>query len=153
MAKRASSVQQEGTGGERQAAGEMESRKIDFAEDLGTMLGSARQKASTWLQQRSNLTEQLTKIRDTANDMLSQLSGSGASMAAAVRRGRRGARARIMKTAHGMGMRRGPGRPKGSTNRTRNGVRTVSEETRRKMAEAAKRRWAARKAAGGEKKK
>lgn len=150
MAKRAAGhAQTEAAGTQRQPAGELESRMVDFAEDLGSLLGTAQQKASTWLQQRANLAEQLTKIRDSANDMLSQLTSGGANVAGAVRRGR----ARVMKTAHGMGMRRGPGRPKGSTNKTRKGVRTVSEETRQKMAEAAKRRWAERKAGGGGKKK
>jgi hypothetical protein len=161
MAKRSGNVQHEPAGAdvketrEReiregvQATGELEGRMIDFAEDLGTLLGTAQKKASTWLEQRSNLADQLTKIRDTADEMLGQLTGAGANMAGAVRRGR----ARVMKTAHGMGLRRGPGRPKGSTNKTRKGVRTMSEETRQKMAEAAKRRWAERRASGGGSKK
>jgi hypothetical protein len=133
--------------------GEAQGRMIDFAEDLGTLLGTAQKKASTWLEQRRDLTEQLTKIRDTADDMLGQLTSGGARLAAAVRRGRRSGQARIMKKTNEMGLRRGPGRPKGSTNRTRKGVRTVSEETRQKMAEAARRRWAARKAESGGKKR
>lgn len=160
MAKRSSNVEHQPAGAdvaetrERktregvQTTGELEGRMIDFAEDLGAMLGTAQKKAATWLEQRSTLADQLTKIRDTANEMLGQLTEGGANMAGAVRRGR----ARVMKTAHGMGMRRGPGRPKGSTNKTRKGVRTVSEETRRKMAEAARRRWAERKAGGSRKK-
>lgn len=160
MAKRSGNVQHEAAGSDvaetregdaRQAVQttrDLEGRIIDFAEDLGAMLGTAQKKAATWLEQRSTLADQLTKIRDTANEMLGQLTDGGANMAGAVRRGR----ARVMKTAHGMGMRRGPGRPKGSTNKTRKGVRTVSEETRRKMAEAAKRRWAERQAGGSKKK-
>ena len=60
-----------------------------FAEDLGKLLGTAQAKASSWLDQRKSIAEQLTQIRDTANDYLQRLSGEAASVAAAVRRGRR----------------------------------------------------------------
>jgi hypothetical protein len=41
-----------------------------FAEDLGRLLGTAQAKASSWLEQRKNIADQLTQIRDTANDYL-----------------------------------------------------------------------------------
>ena len=59
-----------------------------FAEDLGRLLGTAQAKASSWLEQRKNIADQLTQIRDTANDYLQRLSGEAASVVAAVRRGR-----------------------------------------------------------------
>jgi hypothetical protein len=47
----------------------------DFAEDLGRLLGTARAKAEGWLGQRQNVTKQLEQIRDTASDLLGQLTG------------------------------------------------------------------------------
>ena len=43
-----------------------------FAEDLGRLLGTAQAKASSWLEQRKNIADQLTQIRDTANDYLQE---------------------------------------------------------------------------------
>ena len=54
-----------------------------FAEDLGKLLGTAQAKASSWLEQRKSIAEQLTQIRDTANDYLQRLSGEAASVAGA----------------------------------------------------------------------
>src|SRR6476660_5540475 len=62
---------------------------VDFAEDLGRLLGTAQAKASSWLEQRKNIADQLTQIRDTANDYLQRLSGEASNVVAAVRRGRR----------------------------------------------------------------
>ena len=67
----------------------VEQRIEGFAEDLGKLLGTAQAKASSWLDQRKSIAEQLTQIRDTANDYLQRLSGEAASVAAAVRRGAR----------------------------------------------------------------
>ena len=100
----------------------------EFAEDLGRLLGTARAKAEGWLGQRQNIAKQLAGIRDTAADLLQQLAGSGARVAAAVRRGRRG---------------RPPGKSRGR--------RKMSAKARKAISEAQKRRWAAQKAA--EKKK
>ena len=47
----------------------------DFAADLGRFLGGVQGKAASWLQQRKDIAEQLTQIRDTANQYLQQLSG------------------------------------------------------------------------------
>jgi hypothetical protein len=101
-----------------------------FAEDLGRILGTAQTKAENWLGQRRLIETQLTQIRDSAAGLLRQLAGRCADLAVAVRRGRR--------TTARAATRRGPGRPKG---------RKVSAAARRKMSLAAKRRWAARKAA------
>jgi hypothetical protein len=63
---------------------------LGFAEELGRILGTTERKANEWLQQREAIAQQLTQIRDTAGKYLAQLTGGGASVAAAVRRGRRG---------------------------------------------------------------
>ena len=99
----------------------------EFAEDIGRLLGTAQAKAEGWLGQRQQIAKTLTGIRDTASDLLRQLAGGGARMAAAVRRG--------------------AGRPKGSGRKRRK----MSKEARAKISAAQKKRWARQKA--GEKKK
>ena len=47
----------------------------DFAADLGKFLGGVQSRATSWLDQRKAIAEQLTQIRDTANKYLEQLSG------------------------------------------------------------------------------
>jgi hypothetical protein len=42
-----------------------EHRIEDFAEDLGKMLGQARNKAEGWLGQRDAIVKNLTQLRDT----------------------------------------------------------------------------------------
>ena len=44
-----------------------------FAEDLGRLLGTARAKADSWLDQRQQIAKTLTDVRDTASHLLSQL--------------------------------------------------------------------------------
>jgi hypothetical protein len=63
---------------------------VDFAEDLGRLLGTARSKAEGWLGQRQSVAEQLTQIRDTAAELLTKLTGGAANRMAGMRRGRRG---------------------------------------------------------------
>jgi hypothetical protein len=101
-----------------------DTRMMNFAEDLGRILGTTQAKASAWLGQRQQIAKQLTQVRDTAERLLGELTGSGAKLAATVRRARKTAAA-------------GP-RPK---------RRRMSAEARRKISEAAKRRWAAVRAA------
>jgi hypothetical protein len=55
------------------AARGIESKVEEFAEDLGRILGTAQAKASAWLNQRKSVAEQLTTIRNTADQMLRQL--------------------------------------------------------------------------------
>jgi hypothetical protein len=135
------------------AAAAVEQRMVDFAEDLGAILGTAEKKASEWLSQRQAVTEQLTKIRDTANELLLRLTGAGANVAAAVERGRRRGRpAGTAKAAAASGptpARRGPGRPKGSAKKAsakkgsaRRKRRGMSDEGRARIAAAQKERWA-----------
>lgn len=65
---------------------------VDFAEDLGRLLGTAQAKASNWMNQRKNVIDELTQLRDTANQLLRDLTGGGASAATTGSRGRRGRR-------------------------------------------------------------
>jgi hypothetical protein len=106
------------------------SRTVDqaignFAEDLGRILGHARSKAEGWLGQRNNIAKQLSDIRDTAADLLSQLTGGAARRANAfVRRKQRGQNP----DSH-------PG--------TRKRKRRLSPAARKAISDAQKRRWAA----------
>ena len=110
------------------SAGVTEDKIGDFAEDLGKILGTAQSKASAWLDQRKSIAEQLTQIRDTANQYLQQLTGVTAAAVTRARRGR----------PPGGGARRGPGRPPGSIKNKR----TMSAEARAKISAAQKKRWA-----------
>src|SRR5687768_10526364 len=51
----------------------VEDAALDFAEDLGRLLGMTQRKAEQWLGQRNNLAERFTRIRDAANSYLQQL--------------------------------------------------------------------------------
>jgi hypothetical protein len=93
----------------------------DFAADLGRFLGQVQNKATSWLEQRKAIADQLTQIRDTANQYLQQLHGVRASAVRAGRAARAGA-ARAVAAA----------RPK----------RTMSPEARERIAAAQRRRWA-----------
>ena len=105
-----------------------------FAEDLGNLLGTATAKAEGWLNQRQQIAKTLSGIRDTANNLLEQLTKGAA---AGRRRGR----------PAGSGT-RGPGRPKGSGKKKR----TMSAAARRAISRAQKARWAKQKAAEAKKK-
>ncbi len=105
----------------------------EFAEDLGKLLGHAQSKAEGWLNQRQAIAEQLAGVRDTANRLLEQLTGGGAKMAAAVRRGR-------------------GGRPAGTKGKGTKPRRKMSAAGRARIAAAQKKRWAAIRAAEAKKK-
>ena len=103
---------------------------LDFAEDLGRLLGTAEKKAVAWLEQRKAITVQLTALRDKANQLLEQLSAT--EVATAIRRGRGQASEGASEDS--------ARRPKGPG---------ISAATRKKMKEAAEKRWAAIKKARG----
>jgi hypothetical protein len=135
MAKRAKSVE---------SGGSVEGGIGGFAEDLGRILGQARNKADIWLGQRQAIVKQLTQLRDEASNLLNQL---GHQAAAAGQRGRRVADSFVAGY-----QKRGPGRPKGSKNK--NGIiivggkrrrRRMSAAARAKISAAQKRRWAKQK--------
>lgn len=97
-----------------------ETRMMNFAEDLGRILGTAQAKATQWLQQRQDIAKQLTQVRDTAERLLAELTGGGAKLAATVRRARKGSVSAA-------------GKPR---------RRRMSAEARKRISEAAKKRWA-----------
>ena len=94
---------------------------VDFAADLGRFLGTVQNRAAGWLDQRKKIAEQLTQIRDTANDYLRQLTGTESGRTG-VRRGRP------------------PGQPSAAGRGRKK--RTMSAEARERIAEAQRRRWA-----------
>jgi hypothetical protein len=132
LAKKASA---ESGGGENPTGVPQADPLGDFAEDLGKFLGGVQNRATTWLQQRKDIAEQLTQIRDTANKYLQQLGAEGAHLAE-----------RLDK------VRRGPGRPPkltvvpppGSAEAPAPGTRRrfMSAEARARIAEAQRKRWA-----------
>jgi hypothetical protein len=137
MVKRTKSVE---------SSGSVEGAIGGFAEDLGRILGQARNKADHWLGQRQAIVKQLTQLRDEASGLLNQL---GHQAAAAGQRGRGVADSFVA------GYRkRGPGRPKGSKNRKtiiivggKRKRRRMSAAARAKISAAQKKRWAKQKAA------
>jgi len=113
----------------------VEQRIVDFAEDLGGLLGRAQEKAQSWLDQRDQVATTLASIRDTATRLLEDLSISasqaGTAAKRAYRKGRRktkGGRKKTRAAATG-----GP---------TVGRKRRFSAATRRKMAAAQQARWA-----------
>ena len=73
------------------AVRDTEQKIENFAEDLGRMLGKARAKAEGWLGQRQAIVKNLTELRDTASQLLSDL---GHEAERVVRRGRKPGRPR-----------------------------------------------------------
>jgi hypothetical protein len=99
----------------------------NFAEELGHLLGAAQAKATMWLEQRKLIAEQLRGVRDTATRLMRQL---GIEVELPAVRSRKPAVAAASDT---------------TPRRRRRRRRRLSAETRRKMSEAAKARWAERK--------
>lgn len=108
--------------------GGTEKRVLDFAEDLGRMLGTAERKANEWLSQRKAVTTQLTQLRDKATQLLQSLGDAPPPWAAPKRR---------------------PGRPAGGTGTAAAAPkkRTMSAKARQAISDAQKKRWAKQKAA------
>jgi ElaB/YqjD/DUF883 family membrane-anchored ribosome-binding protein len=95
----------------------------DFAEDLGKMLGQARNKAEGWLGQREQIVKNLTQLRDEATQLLSQLGHDASEAARTIRRRGRPAGKAILKNVA----------------KTR---RTMSAKARAAISAAQKKRWA-----------
>jgi hypothetical protein len=107
----------------------------EFAEDLGTLLGNAKNKAEGWLGQRKYIAEHLTGIRDTAAGLLAQLGlGAGERPAARPQRGRPRTRAGAVATANPV--------PPAVTAPEARKPRTMSAEARARISAAQKKRWA-----------
>jgi hypothetical protein len=120
------------TGPKVPAPSQGETAIADFAEDIGRLLGSAKAKASTWLYQRENIAKQLVGMRDSIGELLSRM-GHEAAMAVPGRGRSKGSG----KAAQRAG--RDQASPSGRRPRKR---RKMSAEARKRMSEAAKRRWA-----------
>src|SRR5204863_4148340 len=99
----------------------------DFAEDLARILDTARAKAESWIGQRNTVVKHLTDIRDTATHLLSQIEPQPQQLLQRQADGPRSARARSKTNT---ASNRTPDRPRG---------RTMSAETRARMAEAQQR--------------
>jgi hypothetical protein len=110
---------------------QVENRALDFAEDLGRLLGTTQKKAEEWLGQRKALAERLAQIRDAADGYLRQLTGIDK-----VGNGRRPTAAR---KAHDVGSGRKRGRP------------AMTAAQRKAVGERMKKYWAARKKAAEKK--
>ena len=107
----------------------------EFAEDLGRLLGTARGKAESWLNQRQSIVKNLTELRDTATKLLTDL-GHDAQQMVARRRGR----------PPGAGKRDVVGQLQPPT-MSRRRKRKMSPEARKRISDAQKTRWAKQKAA------
>jgi hypothetical protein len=83
-----------GEGPDEARAGSFDQKVMDFAEDLGTLLGTAEKKAAEWMSQRQSIEAQLIQIRDTASALLKKLAAGGTELAQAVERGRHRGRTR-----------------------------------------------------------
>jgi hypothetical protein len=105
-----------------------------FAEDLGKLLGNARNKAEGWLGQREAITEHLTGIRDTANQLLSQLGLGTSEPAAPAGRATR-------RRASGPAAEAAAAPAEVAETRTAR-PRQMSEEARARISAAQKKRWA-----------
>ena len=114
-------------------AAKAEGKLEEFAEDLGMLLGQAQNKAESWLGQRKAIAANLIGLRDTATRLLAQLGVSD---------GPSPTRKRQAASAQSTPIKRGPGRPKGSTRKKR----TMSAEARAKISAAQRARWAKQKA-------
>ncbi len=52
---------------------EIERKLMSAAEELGTWLGTAERKTTEFIAQQPSITDQLTRIRDTASRLLAQI--------------------------------------------------------------------------------
>lgn len=114
-----------------------EERALDFAEDLGRLLGTAEKRANDWLQQRGEVARQLTQLRDKATQLLERL---GVADSAALRRGRRAGRPAGSGNAAAVS----PGGGGTKTSRTRRGMTAAQ---RKAVGERMRKYWAARRKA------
>jgi hypothetical protein len=110
----------------------------DFAADLGQFLGGVQSRASSWLQQRKDIADQLTQIRDTANQYLQQLGAEGSHLVERFEKARRGRPPGSAKAAAASGS---PA-PAEAVQESSRPKRTMSPEARARIAEAQRKRWA-----------
>jgi hypothetical protein len=126
-----------GSTGRIRTQGRASKTMVDFAEDLGKLLGTAHAKASNWLNQRKNVIDELTQLRDTANQLLGELTGSAASKAGRAARGR-GGRARASQNGAAAAARRARNRrPMSAAARKAVSIRMRKYWAQRRKAKAA----------------
>jgi hypothetical protein len=115
----------------------------DFAEDLGKMLGQARNKAEGWLGQRDAIVKNLTQLRDEATKLLSQL---GHEAETVVRRGRPAAArgVRILRSGAESSVGLLVNKLRGTAPVRKR--RKMSAAARKRISEAQKARWAKQRA-------
>jgi hypothetical protein len=114
----------------------------DFAEELGRLLGNAKAKADSWLDQRQQIAKALEGVRDTASGLLSKLGHE--ALAVVKRRGRpaaAAAKSAVEAPAAAVAALSGVVKKK---------RRKMSAEARKAISDAQKARWAKQR---GEKKK
>lgn len=110
-----------------ESGGSVEGFVEGFAEDLGKLLGQAQNKAEDWLGQRTQIVQHLEGIRDTAVNLLNQLGHVPGKAAGSAKRGYRAtARSSAAEFAANV----------------KSSARTMSEEARKAISDAQKRRWA-----------
>lgn len=97
----------------------------EIATEVGRLFGTTEAHARRWLDQRKDLVQALSTIRDKASGLISELSGEHALP---WRRGRRKKQQGVPVVQPGM--------------RESRKKRVISEQARAKMRAAAKRRWA-----------
>lgn len=108
------------------------------AQDLSQFLGTVKEKVDSYNAERKQLAQSLQEIVRQAQQLLSELGEPvGAGLAAVPPAGRR--RGRPPRS----GRKRGRAAKAAGVGKRR-GKRKMSAETRKKMAEAAKKRWAAK---------
>ena len=136
MAKRRSKT---GPAGAQAALTGVEETIVDFAGDLGRILGTTQRKASDWIRQRQTVIKQLEGIRSTAEGLLGQL---GSVTAGVVRRGRKPGRS-PESAAEGRGPAQPAGvkRPRAAAKRKRP---AMTAEQRKAVGERMRKYWAAR---------
>lgn len=110
-----------------ESGGSVEGFVESFAEDLGKLLGQAQNKAEDWLGQRKQIVEHLEGIRDTAVNLLNRLGHVPRKVAGSAKRGYR-------ETARSS--------PADFAANVKTSARTMSEEARKAISDAQKRRWA-----------
>jgi hypothetical protein len=120
--------------------GGVEEKIVDFAEDLGRILGTTQKKASDWMRQRQTVIRQLEGIRATAEGLLGQL---GSVTAVVVRRGRKPGRP--VQSAQGNELASEPARkgrpPRAAAKRNRP---AMSAAQRKAVSERMRKYWAQR---------
>jgi hypothetical protein len=128
---------------------ETEHKIEEFAEDLGRLLGSAQNKAKSWLGQREAIVKHLTEVQNTASKLLSDLGHQASSAATAVtgkRRGRPAGSKNRDEMPHTMSV------PAAVSRSGRDGQepkrRKMSAKARKAISMAQKARWAKQKGIG-----